>query len=181
MGATDAAGWRVPCDAVHYAVLGLGVTVMVGALNTLEAPGADGRWSAWTWALVVAVALTFGTWRADRPIRDAIRGRSDAERTAVRQALRTGVLPPDGSFDEYVGWTIQVVRRTWRITRRTQPWVAVLLAAVGLVVAVATGQPLWLVFAMVSAGLAAILRWDLARMDACFAGLERQIAARLTP
>jgi hypothetical protein len=175
---TEAAGWRVPCDAVHYVVVGLLLTVQFGALFAIDQFGQD-RWvPASLWGLLTALFLTFGAWFDDRPIRAAVQGRSDAERSAVQHSLRTGLLPPDGSFDAYVGWTIQIVRQKWRILRRLQPWLSVLIAGVGLAVAVVTGEPSWLLFAMVSAGLAVIIRWDLARMDDCFADLERQIAAR---
>ena len=180
MAETDATDWRVPCDALHYIVPGVILTAMIGSILAIDIGGTEvGPVRASIWGLVTTVGILLGAWFDDRPIREAVRGRSDAEREAVRQSLRTGLLPPDATFDAYVGWTIEVIRRKWRVLRRLQPWLATLFSVGGLVLALVTGEPLWLVFAMLSGAMALIGRWDLARMDACFAHLERQIAARV--
>ena len=180
MAETDAAGWRVPCDALHYVVQAAILTALFAALASIDVgPGGQGRVPSSLWGLLTAAGITFGAWFDDRPIRAAIQGRSHDERQAVEQSLRTGLLPPDASFDAYVEWTIQVIRHTWRLRRQVQPWLAALISGGGLVIALISGEALWLLVAMVSAGLALLTRWDLARMDACFADLERQVADRV--
>lgn len=181
MADTDAAaGWRVPCDALHYLVLAAILTTLLAALYSIDVgPGGQGRLPSTIWGLLTALGITFGAWLDDRPIRTAVLGRSDDERQAVRQSLRNGVLPPDASSDAYVEWTIQVIRHTWHLRRQVLPWLTTLVACGGLVIALISGEALWLLVATVTAGLALLTRWDLAQMDACFAGLERQITDRV--
>jgi hypothetical protein len=170
--AEKAAGWRGPRGPLAYLILGATLVIEVAVLFSV------GVTAPWAWAVLIAVlSARFG----DRRIRTTIRGGSAAEAEAMARSFRTGVLPSDGSADAPVGWAVYVIRHEWRLLRWVQPWLGVIVAAGSLAVAVVAGEPLLLLVAAVSAGQAAYLRWDHARMDACFTGLERQIAARCRP
>jgi hypothetical protein len=179
--ADETPGWRVPCDPVQYVVMFIVEATLFTTLSVIiySEPGSGGRLQPWLFGTLFALLITLFARFEDRPIQIAVRGRSDAEGQAMRHSLRTGVLPPDASSDAYIEWAIQVVRHKWRSRRRWQAWVSALYAIGSLAAVVVTGEALWLLITAPCAGLAAFLRWDLARMDACVANLQRQIAARM--
>jgi hypothetical protein len=173
-------GWRVPCDPVQYVVMFVILAIELGAFFSIDIGfGGEGPALPWIWGALTASLITLGAGFGDRQVRAAVRGRSDAERQAVRQSLRTGVLPSDASSDAYVEWAIQLIGHKSHQLEPVWSWLPAVVAFASLTAALVSGEALWLPIAAVSAGQSALHQWDLAQMDACFANLEPQLASRL--